>query len=81
METNLNKIPQDAPPSVRSKYEEMAKKEKQKANIPEKKYTSTGVSLADIEQIDKELRDAEAAEVKAIQNFVKLNSFNSNEGM
>ncbi|XP_073945972.1 germ-plasm component protein maelstrom [Choristoneura fumiferana] len=71
----------DAPPAARAKFEEISKKEKQKANVPEKKYTSTGVSLADIEQMDKELRDTEAAEVKAIQNFVKLNSFNSNEGL
>ncbi|XP_052748886.1 protein maelstrom homolog [Galleria mellonella] len=66
----------NAPPSVRSKFEAIAKQEKQKRNIPDTKFTSHGISLAEIEQQEKELRDAEEAERQDIKNFVKLKSFN-----
>ncbi|RVE42830.1 hypothetical protein evm_012505 [Chilo suppressalis] len=66
----------DAPPAARKKFEEMAKKEKQKRNIPEMKFTSTGVSLAEIDRQEKELKDAEETERQDIKNIVKLKSFN-----
>ncbi|CAG9788402.1 unnamed protein product [Diatraea saccharalis] len=66
----------DAPPSVRKKFEEMAKKEKQKKNIPEMKFTSTGVSFAEIDRQEKELKEAEENERQDIKNIVKLKSFN-----
>ncbi|KAL0878700.1 hypothetical protein ABMA27_003755 [Loxostege sticticalis] len=66
----------DAPPNIRAKFEEMAKKEKQKRNIPEMKFTSTGVPLSEIERQEKELRDAEEAERQDIKNMVKLKCFN-----
>ncbi|XP_059046634.1 protein maelstrom homolog [Achroia grisella] len=65
-----------APPPVRSKFEAIAKQEKQKKNVPDLKFTSNGVSLAEIERQEKELRDAEEAERKDINNLVKLKSFN-----
>ncbi|XP_053608741.1 protein maelstrom homolog [Plodia interpunctella] len=65
-----------APQSVRAKYEAIAKKEKEKTNIPLHKFTSTGISLAEIEQQEKELREAEEAEQRDIKNLVKLKSFN-----
>lgn len=67
---------QDAPPSVRAKFEERAKKEKQHSNGPERKYTSTGVPLSEIERQEKELRDAEERERQDIKNIVNLKAFN-----
>lgn len=67
---------QDAPPNVRAKFEERAKKAKQQNNIPEMKYTSTGVPLSEIDRQEKELRDNEEAERQDIKNIVKLKSFN-----
>ncbi|XP_063538702.1 protein maelstrom homolog [Cydia strobilella] len=69
----------EAPPPVRAKFETMAKQAKQKNNVPEKKYTSTGISLAEIDQIEMEAQKAEEDEVRDIKSFVKLNSFSSNE--
>ncbi|KAM3958767.1 germ-plasm component protein maelstrom [Aphomia sociella] len=66
----------DAPPSLRSKFEERAKREKEKRNIPLQKFTSNGIPLSEIEQQEKDLRDAEETERKDIRNFVKLKSFN-----
>ncbi|XP_047998023.1 protein maelstrom homolog [Leguminivora glycinivorella] len=71
----------DAPPPVRAKYEAMAKQAKMKNNVPEKKYTSTGISLAEIDQMQMEQQKAEEDEVKDIKSFVKLNSFSSNEAL
>ncbi|KAL4720172.1 hypothetical protein ACJJTC_016448 [Scirpophaga incertulas] len=66
----------DAPPPVRTKFEEKAKKEKQKYNLPDMKYTSTGISYAELERQEKEAKDAEASELKDIKNIVKLKCFN-----
>lgn len=63
--------------SVRNKYESKANVEKQKMNVPQHKYTSTGISLAVIEQQQKELQKAEAMERKDIQNLVKLKTINN----
>lgn len=71
----------EAPPPVRAKFEAMAKQAKQKYNVPEKKYTSTGISLAEIDQIQMEALKAEEDEVKDIKSFVQLNSFSSNEAL
>ncbi|XP_045774102.1 protein maelstrom homolog [Maniola jurtina] len=59
-----------APPAVRAKFEAIAKKEKQKYNIPECKYTSQGVSLAQIDREAEELQRAIEDEQKDIKNMV-----------
>ncbi|CAG4961609.1 unnamed protein product [Colias eurytheme] len=64
----------DAPPSIRTKFETMAKREKEKHNLPTKKFTSTGVSFAEIEQQEREQKEAEEAERKDIKNFVAINT-------
>ncbi|XP_072943387.1 protein maelstrom homolog [Epargyreus clarus] len=66
----------DATPAIKAKYEQIAKQEKEKNNIPDKKYTSTGIPLSEIERQEKELREAVEAELKDIKNLVKLKSFN-----
>ncbi|KAG7302299.1 hypothetical protein JYU34_013795 [Plutella xylostella] len=66
----------NAPPAVRAQFEDMAKKEKQKNNIPEMKFTSHGISFAEIEAQAKELKNAEENERKDIKNMVKLKAFN-----
>ncbi|CAG5043626.1 unnamed protein product [Parnassius apollo] len=63
----------DAPTSTRAKFEDMAKKAKQKYNVPEMKYTSTGISLAELEQQEREAREAQEAELEDIKNLVTLN--------
>ncbi|XP_026330706.1 protein maelstrom homolog [Hyposmocoma kahamanoa] len=65
-----------APPPLRAKYEAIAKVQKQKQNVPEKKFTSTGVSLAEIAQQDAERKDAMEAEREDIHNFVVQKSVN-----
>ncbi|XP_050344296.1 protein maelstrom homolog [Nymphalis io] len=67
----------DAPPNVRLKFENMAKKEKLKANIPATKFTSTGIPLPYIKQAQKELREAEEFERKDIISLINLRAFNN----
>ncbi|XP_046968070.1 protein maelstrom homolog [Vanessa cardui] len=67
----------DAPPSIRSKFEGIAKKEKQKFNIPDTKFTSTGIPLSVIEQAERDVREAEEIERKDIKNLVNLRAFNN----
>ncbi|CAK1542941.1 unnamed protein product [Leptosia nina] len=64
----------DAPPSMRAKYEARAKEEKNKSNIPTKKFTSTGMSIAEVDMIEQEKREMEERELNDIQNFVNVNS-------
>ncbi|KAJ2951395.1 hypothetical protein O0L34_g13539 [Tuta absoluta] len=66
----------EASPALRAKFEAMAKTEKEKSNVPERKYTSYGVSLADIEAEQREARAAAEAERRDIINFVKQKSVN-----
>ncbi|XP_063828800.1 protein maelstrom homolog isoform X1 [Ostrinia nubilalis] len=67
----------EAPPNVRAKFEEMARQEKLKRNVPDQKFTSTGIPFSEIERQERELREAEEAEREYINNIVKLKSFNS----
>ncbi|KAJ0176264.1 hypothetical protein K1T71_008438 [Dendrolimus kikuchii] len=67
---------QKSPPSVRTKYEAKAKAEKQKTNTPNQKYTSTGISFAEIDQMERELKEAEYNEREDIKNLVKFGKFN-----
>lgn len=64
---------------MRAQFEDMAKKEKQKNNIPEMKFTSHGISFAEIEAQAKELKSAEENERKDIKNMVKLKAFNDSK--
>ncbi|KAI5638950.1 HMG-box domain-containing protein [Phthorimaea operculella] len=64
----------EASPAVRAKFEAMAKAEKAKSNVPERKFTSFGVSLAEVEAQAREAREAAEAERRDIVNFVKQKS-------
>lgn len=70
---------QDAPSPVRTKFEAMAKREKQKTNVPEMKFTSTGVSFAEIERRQKEQQEAIEREQKDILNKVKSKAVSGGE--
>ncbi|CAH0686413.1 unnamed protein product [Spodoptera exigua] len=65
-----------SPPSVRAKYEEIAKRAKDKHNVPVAKFASTGVPLAVIEQQEKEKLEALENEIQDIKNIVKTKAFN-----
>ncbi|XP_068631257.1 protein maelstrom homolog [Battus philenor] len=67
-----------ASPAVRAKFEEMARKAKQKLGVPEKKYTSTGISFAEIEQREMEIQNAQQAEIEDIKNMVALSCIQGN---
>lgn len=67
----------DMPPPARYKYEEQARKLKQATNVPEMKFTSQGVSIAEIQAQEAERRRAEETEIKEIRNIVKLAAFNN----
>ncbi|CAH2041645.1 unnamed protein product, partial [Iphiclides podalirius] len=68
----------DAPPSVRKRFEEMAKKAKQKYNLADMKYTSTGVPLVEIEKREREIQEAQEMELEDIKNLVTLNCVKGN---
>nr|XP_034833051.1 protein maelstrom homolog [Maniola hyperantus] len=62
-------IYQDAPPAVRKKFEEIAKREKQKI-LPDNKYTSQGVPIAVIDRRENETKKAAENERNDIMNMV-----------
>ncbi|XP_013162300.1 PREDICTED: protein maelstrom homolog [Papilio xuthus] len=66
----------EVPPSVRSKYEAMAKQAKQKNGLPITKYTSTGIPLSQIKLQEREMREAEENELKDIKNIVTYSHMN-----
>ncbi|CAG9583039.1 unnamed protein product [Danaus chrysippus] len=67
----------DAPPSVRTKYDEIAKKHRQKTNFTDQKFTSTGIPISVIEQNEREAKEAEEQEIKDIENLVKLRGYDN----
>ncbi|XP_045536892.1 protein maelstrom homolog [Papilio machaon] len=66
----------ELPPSVRSKYEAMAKQAKQKNGVPITKYTSTGIPLSQIELQEREMREAQENELEDIKNIVTYSHMN-----
>lgn len=70
---------QAAPPPLRAKYDAIAKAEKGKYNIPEKKFTSTGIPLDVIAQHEADRKDAIEAERQDIKNFVMQKSVNKSQ--
>lgn len=70
---------QQIPPPVRSKYESKAKAEKQKFNGSNQKFTSTGVSFAEIDQLEKELKEAECNEREDIKSLVRFGNYNKSK--
>ncbi|XP_047508096.1 protein maelstrom homolog [Pieris napi] len=62
-----------AQPSVRAKYEAKAKAEKNKNNVPQKKYTSYGIPISEIIRHEQEQKQAEEYEKQDISNLVAIN--------
>ncbi|XP_037873150.1 protein maelstrom homolog [Bombyx mori] len=66
---------QNLRPTLKAKYEEKAKNEKEKNKQTGTKFTSTGIPIKVIEQQQREMKNAEDNEKKDIQNIVKLKVF------
>ncbi|CAH1637036.1 unnamed protein product [Spodoptera littoralis] len=66
------------PPSAKAKYEQIATKAKEKRNMSNTKYASTGVPLQMIAQKEEEKQNAIDNEIQDIKNIIKTKTF-SNE--
>ncbi|KAF9823070.1 hypothetical protein SFRURICE_015550 [Spodoptera frugiperda] len=76
LDKDADKAWRSLPPSVRAKYEQTAKNEKEKNNAPVIKFASNGVPLTVIENRMKEHEMAQINEVQDITNIIKTKSFN-----
>lgn len=71
---------QQGKPGMRAKYESMAKAEKERLRgAPDRKYTSNGVSFAEIEAEQRTLLEIQEQEMTEIISFVRQKSVHNSK--